>query len=169
MPNEVKLVIPTIEHKQQAIEYKQEHYDNGEDILNGGSRFHCYESYEEWLVFIENLRNGKEPNWFPANTYFGMCNDKIVGMIDILHEIDDGHREHIGCGIRPSERKKGYATKMLALALEECKKLKLKKIFICCDEDSIGSVKTILNNGGILEKKFFDSEGVLCHSYFVDI
>jgi predicted acetyltransferase len=35
---------------------------------------------------------------------------------------------HIGYGIRPSERRKGYATMMLKLALEHCKKIGLEKV-----------------------------------------
>ena len=60
---------------------------------------------------------------------------------------------HIGDGIRPSERRKGYATEMIALALEECKKLGIRRVLMCCDKDNIGSAKSILKNGGVLENE----------------
>jgi len=58
---------------------------------------------------------------------------------------------HIGCGVRKSERKKGYAKQMIKLALEKCKKLKIEKVLITCNEDNIASEKSIISCGGILE------------------
>lgn len=60
---------------------------------------------------------------------------------------------HIGDGVRPSERKKGVATKMIALALKECKKIGIDKVLLVCDKENIGSSKSIQNNGGILENE----------------
>jgi len=57
---------------------------------------------------------------------------------------------HIGYGVRPSERQKGYATKMLEYALKECKKLGMNKVILGCYKENIGSAKTILKNGGKL-------------------
>ena len=50
----------------------------------------------------------------------------FVGAINIRHYLSeklllDGG--HIGDGVRPSERRKGYATEIIRLGLEECKKL----------------------------------------------
>lgn len=45
----ITLVRPTIEMKQKALEYRQEHFDNGEMIINGSELFDKIESYEEWL------------------------------------------------------------------------------------------------------------------------
>lgn len=60
---------------------------------------------------------------------------------------------HIGGGIRPSERKKGYATLMLKLALEKCKEIGLTKVLLVCNKKNTGSAKAIQNNGGILENE----------------
>ncbi len=83
------------------------------------------------------------------------CLDKdrniFVGAVNIRHVLNDALLRgsgHIGDGIRPSERRKGYATAMIALALEECKKLGIKKVLMTCDKNNIGSAKSIINNGG---------------------
>ena len=60
---------------------------------------------------------------------------------------------HIGDGVRPSRRGEGIATKMIAMALEECKKLGLEKVLMVCDKDNIASRRTIEKNGGILENE----------------
>lgn len=42
---------------------------------------------------------------------------------------------HIGYAIRPSERRKGYAGRMLALGLQEARKLALDRVLVTCDAD----------------------------------
>ena len=56
--------------------------------------------------------------------------------------------------VRPSERKKGYATKIIGLALKECQNLNIDKVLLVCDKDNIGSAKSIKNNGAILENEY---------------
>jgi predicted acetyltransferase len=46
------------------------------------------------------------------------------------------------------ERRKGYATQILKLALTEAKKLGIAKALVTCDENNIASKKTILKNNG---------------------
>lgn len=60
---------------------------------------------------------------------------------------------HIGDGIRPTERGKGYGTLLVKLALEECKKLGINRVLMCCNKFNEGSRKTIIKNGGVLENE----------------
>ena len=62
---------------------------------------------------------------------------------------------HIGYNVRPSERKKGFATIMLSLALEKCEELGIEDVMVTCKEDNIGSAKTIENNCGVLKEIIF--------------
>ncbi len=75
---------------------------------------------------------------------------------------------HIGDGIRPSERRKGYATAMIALALEECKKLGIERVLMCCDKDNIGLAKSIIRNGGFLENEV-EVDGHLEQRYWIQL
>lgn len=70
--------------------------------------------------------------------------------------------------IRPSERKKGYAPAMIALALDECKKLGINKVLICCDKNNIGSAKTIIRNGGVLENEV-EEDGHIEQRYWIQL
>ena len=84
-------------------------------------------------------------------------------MINIRHSLNDyllGRGGHIGFGVRPTERQKGYATKILSLGLNRCKELKIHDVLLTCNKDNIASVKTIQNNGGILENEIIDKENV---------
>jgi predicted acetyltransferase len=75
---------------------------------------------------------------------------------------------HIGDGVRPSERRKGIATKMIALALDECKNLGITKVLMVCEKENIGSAKSIQNNGGILENEI-EVDGVIEQRYWIEL
>ncbi len=56
---------------------------------------------------------------------------------------------HIGYVVRPSERRKGYGTRLLALTLEKCRERGLTRVLVTCDDDNIGSARVIEKNGGV--------------------
>ena len=76
---------------------------------------------------------------------------------------------HIGDGIRPSERGKGYATEMIRLALFECRKLGIHKVLMVCNKSNIASRKSIIKNGGILENEFFAEDGEVQQRFWIDL
>jgi len=171
----LSLIIPTLERKQAAMEYRREWLDSvpdGNIHIDGSSSFNRYDNYEEWLDKIEKNKYSHTPDWVFATTYFAVYNNKIIGSVNIRHSLNEPlliRGGHIGYGVRPSERRKGFAAKMLALALEECKKLGIKKVLVTCDKDNIGSARTIQKNGGILENEFTDDAGGIIQRYWIDI
>jgi len=172
----MELIFPAIEHKQAALEYRREWLDiePGEGI-NGswGLQRQEYENYEKWLNDIELLRAGQSNNPnvnVPATTYFAFFDDIIVGNIQIRHYLNDYLLKtygHIGYSVRPSERRKGYAAKMLALALDKCRELGIEKVLVSCGKDNVGSAKTILKNGGVPENEFTEADGNIVQQYWI--
>jgi predicted acetyltransferase len=130
---------------------------------------HDFDHYLNHLEFKEP-KNGKVPD-----SVFFLLDEKkniLLGAVNIRHYLNESLlREggHIGLGIRPSERRKGYATQMIGLALIECKKLGIKKVLITCDKSNIGSAKSILKNGGILENEFVNSDGEIEQRYWINL
>ena len=57
---------------------------------------------------------------------------------------------------------------MIALALEECRKLGIDRVLMVCDKDNIGSAKSIRNNGGVLENEI-EADGVVQQRYWIDL
>lgn len=117
------------------------------------SDFHDFENY---LAQLENEET--EDGLVPDTTLFCLDKDRniFVGAVNIRHYLNESlllSGGHIGDGIRPGERRKGYATAMIALALQECKKLGIHRVLMCCDRDNIGSAKSIIRNGGVLENE----------------
>lgn len=157
--NRLKLVLPTPEYKEKLMDYKREFIENG-DSMDGAAGLNNAETFEEWYsAFLDNLKEETvRKGLVPATTYMAISTDngRLIGMIDIRHRLNDyllNYGGHIGYSVRKSERKQGYATEMLALALKECSKLNIKKVLITCDKENIASVKTMINNGAKLENE----------------
>ncbi|MCL2281971.1 MAG: GNAT family N-acetyltransferase [Fibromonadales bacterium] len=173
---EIKLVTPSDELKAEALAYRQEHFDCGEMVINGSALFDKMNSYEEWLLHIEKI-SSKETcpsDWVVSSVFFCVrqSDNKIIGIIDLRNYLNDflkTYGGHIGYAVRPSERRKGYATEMLSLALDFYKNLGLNKVMIACYKDNLASIKTIEKNGGSLEKEYLYLDGKPILIYWVGI
>lgn len=111
--------------------------------------------------------------WVPASVYWliGENTKKIIGVITIRHKLVgylNFRGGHISYYIRPSERRKGYAAKMLSMALEICEGLHIDKVMITCAKDNIGSARTIQKNGGVLHSEDVE-DGEVFQRYWIQI
>lgn len=80
--------------------------------------------------------------------------EDLVGFVAIRHRLNDFLLEeggHIGYSVRPSRRREGHASRALALALDEARRLGLGRVLVTCDDDNLASARTIETNGGVLE------------------
>lgn len=78
----------------------------------------------------------------------------FVGFLALRHVLNDFLREiggHIGYSVRPSRRREGHAVRALGLALERARGLGLEQVMLTCDDDNVGSWRTIESNGGVLQ------------------
>lgn len=57
---------------------------------------------------------------------------------------------------------------MVSLALEECRRLGIKKVLMVCDKNNIGSARSIIKNGGVLENEQL-VDGVVEQRYWIDL
>ena len=131
--------------------------------------YHDFDNYLDNLE-IKELSEGK----VPSSVFFLLDEkeNKLLGAVNIRHYLNEDlllFGGHIGDGIRPSERKKGYATEMIKLALIECKKLGINKVLMVCDKSNIASMKTIVKNGGVLENEIVDDKGNIHQRYWIEI
>lgn len=93
-------------------------------------------------------------------------------MINIRLELNESLRQsggHIGYGIRPSERRKGYNKINLYLALQVCLEHGLQEVILDCDKSNLGSSRSMLALGGQLVNEYVDNENVLCQRYIINV
>lgn len=77
---------------------------------------------------------------------------------------------HIGGGIRPSDRSKGYATIMLSLSLDITRDMRrMNRVLITCNKDNIASEKTIIKNGGVFETKEIEDNGNIVRRFWIGL
>ncbi|MDD3841948.1 MAG: GNAT family N-acetyltransferase [Candidatus Izemoplasmatales bacterium] len=164
----LKLVFPCEGYDEEWMAIIQEMETETLDITPYALK-HRTKDYEEYLRIVRSYAKGISlPNGHVrAETYF-LTKDsekRILGAIDIrfvLNEYLYNYGGNIGYGIRPSERRKGYAQEMLALALDVCRRNGLKKVLVTCDDDNLGSRRIIEKNGGVLENIVpFEDENVM--------
>ena len=173
----IALIKPSEKNKAQLFDMIEEWTQDIEtNHTNSSPRriflydYHDFKQYVEHLDTKETTVDGR----VPSTTLFCFDCDRniFVGAVDIRHYLNEGlllSGGHIGDGIRPSERRKGYATAMIALALQECKKLGIDHVLMCCRKDNIGSAKSIINNGGILENEVLDEDGIRTQRYWIAV
>ena len=175
------LETPKLNRKYEALEYLKENSKYDSSFNGTGGMEKCLEdiTYEEWLLELEKKKTKENLNNFnkcPSKTFFLIRenDNKIVGMVNIRYNITEEQLKtwasHIGYGIRPTERQKGYSKIALYLGLLEEQKIKEDKVLLICDVDNIGSNKTILSLGGVLEKtKIYEYDNKLTNYYSLNV
>lgn len=167
----LKLIKPSAEYKKQISDMLDEWYSTGEKIIPYSIRRLDYHDFE---YYCDNLEiKDTSGGLVPDSTFFCLDTDRnvVVGAVNIRHFLNESlllNGGHIGDGVVPSERRKGIATAMIGLALKECKKLGIEKVLMVCDKDNIGSAKSIINNGGVLENEVA-VDGVTEQRYWIDV
>lgn len=171
---------PSMERKNDVIEYMNEHVKYNSIINGTGSFDHVLEgeTYEECMdryYKIQDNEYAKSIDRCPGKTYFLIRknDNKLIGMINIRHHLTPKmlvHGGHIGYGIRPTERRKGYNKINLYLGLlKALEEFNLDKVMLDCDVKNLGSDKTIQALGGVLERTDIDDyDGALTNVYWIN-
>ncbi|ATZ21882.1 GNAT family N-acetyltransferase [Mesoplasma tabanidae] len=152
----IDLVKPELKHVTQISNVLNDFLKNSNEMISGiqgASDIHTFENIDEWIKFAQE-GTGKE-GWMPFRQFLAINEEnEIVGFINLRLQLNDyllNFGGHIGYGVCPSQRKKGFATEMLRQIIKIAKKEGITEILITCLETNIASEKVILNNCGIFE------------------
>ncbi|MFO7974748.1 MAG: GNAT family N-acetyltransferase [Candidatus Hydrogenedentota bacterium] len=158
-PREAMLIRPTVELQSSFLEAATEYREAGEEL---DTTFPAYWNapFEVYVAQLDALAKGKHlpPGIVPADTYWLVGpNRRFLGMSRLRRRLTRALRiegGHIGYTIRPSERRKGYGTKLCALTIEEMRKARrIKRLLITCDTRNTASARIIEKNSGVLENR----------------
>lgn len=154
---DLKLVPADVRYMEEYLEFIA---DCRDDIINTGFDsvipLSSRETAKADIKRLCDIHAGKNlpANWVPASTYWLVDSaNRIIGTVNIRHRLNERlefRGGHISYYIRPSERNKGYGTRLLSLALNLCRSLGINKVLITCKKDNLPSKRVIEKNGGVL-------------------
>ncbi len=161
---ELMLVRPSKLYAKQVMSYKEEMLQCG-DSFDGCAGLEDVQSFDEWIDFERRLREKYKSGYVPSEVFLAVRrkDDFVVGMIDFRHPLSDFLKNfggNIGYSVRPSERRKGYASEMLGLVLPFCRAFGESKVLVTCDKRNVASQRTIIKNGGVMENEIVDTVGL---------
>ncbi len=167
----IRLKVVTKDDLQQIEVFKSE-MTAANSSMDGTGGLQAIDNITEWYQKVKRYSDADScpEDKSPSTQYLIMDDEKLVGMLDIRHNLNHPILKlfggHIGYSIRPSERRKGYAKEGLKLALKEASKLNIEKVMISCLVDNIASRKTILANGGVFDHDVYFAERDETYSIF---
>lgn len=131
------------------------------------------QSASEFVAGVLEAETKAKPGLVTETTYWSTVENEVVGLISFRHVLNENLKEfggHIGYEVKPSQRRKGYATKMLGLLLQTPRAKQIGKLLLTCAPNNIASNKTIVANGGVLtDTKFVDRINRDTNYYWITI
>lgn len=169
------LTAPSPDFAEEMEDFRDEYASWGEENIFGSALLNSFEDIAEWFPFVESLRSRKTaPSYYMPTTpfvAFRMSDGIPVGMIEVKHELNDymsKHGGHISYSVRPSERRRGYGKRILAMALPYSKLLGHSKVLVVCHTDNEPSRRTILADGGVYEQTYFSElDNIYNENYWI--
>ena len=114
---------------------------------------------EPWAAYLARLTDQSEGRHLRVGMVRGIflvaeVGGALVGRVSLRPELNASLAVvggHIGYGVRPGFRRRGYATAILAQALVLVRGLGVGRALVTCDDANVGSAATIERCGGVLE------------------
>jgi predicted acetyltransferase len=165
-----ELVLPTADLKESFLaamaEFRAEGRGGRDDESMIGHEHQKYgDSWETEAGFerfvdallSDALEDSPRPaNYVPSKPWWYANGTDYLGRISLRHRLTPHLTEvggHIGYDVRPTARRRGYATAMLLGVLPYAYDLGIDEALLTCDVDNVASRKVIEATGGVLEDK----------------
>jgi predicted acetyltransferase len=134
--------------------------------------------YDDFAALLKNLADQESgigvPEGFVSSSTYWLVGDEstILGVSNLRHSLTERLRiegGHIGYGVRPSQRGKGYGHSMLRLTLERAKLRNIDPVMLSCNRDNMASRSIIERAGGKFEDEtFVKAYGGVVRRYWIE-
>ncbi len=170
-----RLIKPSMDYREEYLVFYEDWIASGEDIVpwvveRDPSDF-C--EYLDFLYSQDSEDKVSHPDWVPHSTFWLLNEDnRIVVATNIRHRLNQKLLNcggHIGYGIAPSHRRRGYANELLSQALKITWTMGLEAVLLVCDKVNLGSEKTIMKNGGVFESEFIEEDGNIVKRFWIHL
>jgi predicted acetyltransferase len=147
---------PHPRYQQSVLAFLQEMLDAGEETNTAQDLADpvAFAAFTQRLHDLSLPETPRPEGIVSATTLWWVDGNEWLGRLSIRHELTDVLREfggHIGYVVRPSARRQGHASAMLAAALPIARDLGIDPALLTCDAANVGSRRVIDSNGGVFE------------------
>ena len=122
---------------------------------------HGFARYVNGLIAQSHEDAPRPEGWVPSTLLWYVDGTDWIGRLGIRHRLTPSLLRlggHIGYDVRPSMRRRGYATLMLRDALVVARHLGISSVLLTCHLDNLASRRVIETNGWVLKDEL---EGTL--------
>lgn len=120
-------------------------------------------TYADFLRVLDDYRAGRglPHDAVPSSFLFAFDQGRIVGRASLRHALTPWLEKvagHIGYGVLPEFRSRGYATQILRAAIGVAHaELGLVRVLVTCDDDNAASIRVIEKNRGVFAGTYHDA------------
>lgn len=164
----LRLRPPNTDDEAEVMKAHQQMLNEGFTFATGLRR---NESWQEYLNRMDSYQYGQKGQRVPSTFLVAEVDDKIVGRTSIRYELDAllAHEGgHIGYGVIPSERRKGYATQILIQSLDITRSAGIQRVLVTCIVDNEGSTKVIQRCGGVFDSVVVSIDGSSVNRFWIE-
>ncbi len=135
-------------------------------------RLRVEEPWSDYLARLDGYRAGVDlpAGRVPSTFLAAVADGVLVGRLDVRHVLNEQLRllgGHLGYAVRPAHRRRGHATRILAQGLRAAARLGIDPALLTCDDDNVGSIRTIETCGGVLQDVLPSGDGPAKRRYLL--
>ena len=154
-----RLVRPALRWRDAFLRAARDHVRNANDPQRNPEYTRAVDDFDAYLASLARAAGNETPapgmvrQW----NFWLVAGGEVVGQLRLRERLTTRLAwlgGHIGYDVPPSQRRKGYATRMLKLGLAEAAKIGLGQAMLTADAGNAASIKVIERNGGTLDAEY---------------